>query len=1235
MSKTPSLWKSLSQVNKSDTGATGNDQTDADVVGLANGNMLVVFTDDTNSIDSNNGTDIIGQLYDAKGNAIGGEFQINTLRTAHDEGNAEVAATSDGGFVVVYEDVDASGTTLIWERFSAAGSMDDRGVLQADPGGSDEVFDPKLAVFDDDSFIVTYTRTTAGASDVRGRIVSDSGTVGSEFTVRADPDDPRDATVAVLSNGNFVAAFVEDDGGEAKLEYHIYNASGTSLLNNNIVSTGSANETPQVVGLEGSGFAVVWADRSDPTNGNIFARVFNNSGTDLAGLVTIEGDSNDAGAPTATALKDGGFAVAFRDNDKDFLVAQSFDSLGNTQGAGTVIESPPPSPEAPVIDILSDGRFLAAWEGFDTASSGFDIMAAIWDPREASFAGTSGNDVLTTRRSGASTISALSGDDTIYGSTFFSRLYGGAGSDKVFGGTGIDVIRDNDGLNGDILDGGSGADSLDMRQNSFFDSLVVVDLSAGFATIFGGSGDVITNFEDALIGGEASILGTSGDNRLSGGLFSDGNYIAGRSGDDTLFGYGGTDNLYGGDGNDSIRGIGGDDTLEGAAGDDSIDAGDGADSAFGGGAEDTVIGASGDDSLYGGGGGDTIFGGDGKDRVDGDGGKDSLFGSSGSDFLLGDDGNDDLFGGSGSDYAAGGDGNDTAYGGAGNDIMVGDSGADTLRARTGSDRLKGGSGDDFLLFYQYGNDQGEGEDGDDIIFGGTGKGVLFGGSGDDSIYGDHGDDTLVIETGVDRLFGGSGSDRIFALAAEITSSDLVDGGSGSDRLDLIDAVEMPSLLSVTNIDALFVYGSNGNDSLVGRFATITESIFGQNGNDDLRGFSGIDVLFGGEGNDTMRGMSSEDRLYDRSGGKDTFFGGAANDTMEGGDGNDRMVGGTGSDTLFGENGSDRLNGGSGSDTAYGGSLNDTFFIDTQGDVIVEAASGGIQDVIRLNAPSYSLADGAMVERAIIIKSAGNAAFTGNSDGNTVLGNSSSNQLTGGSGDDVLNGFTGNDLLIGGSGRDTFVVNTVGDLVFEVAGGGEDLIRAVVDFTLADEVEDLRLQGGAGDIDGTGNSLDNTLEGNSGDNRLSGNQGSDHVLGGDGADTIFGGGSGDRMEGESGNDTLNVGKDDAAIGGSGSDSFRISSANLASGTQVLRDFDGEILNAGNGEDKIVLATGLEVGSFVYIAGAAFSGGGNSEARYAGPRKLQIDQDGDGATDIALLVDRMTQGSLMTATDFVWL
>jgi len=168
---------------------------------------------------------------------------------------------------------------------------------------------------------------------------------------------------------------------------------------------------------------------------------------------------------------------------------------------------------------------------------------------------------------------------------------------------------------------------------------------------------------------------------------------------------------------------------------------------------------------------------------------------------------------------------------------------------------------------------------------------------------------------------------------------------------------------------------------------------------------------------------------------------------------------------------------------------------------------------------------------------------------------------------------------------------------------------------------------------------NTIEGNSGANVLRGLGGSDSMRAGDGDDLLFGGAEVDRMRGESGADTILLQTGDIAFGVSSQDAFRFNGEELGlggTGGPAIRDFDGVSANAANGEDKLVFATGLEVGTFAYIGTSAFSASGNSEARFAlGPGQVQVDQDGDGSADINFLVDGVTAANLLTATDFVWL
>ncbi len=130
------------------------------------------------------------------------------------------------------------------------------------------------------------------------------------------------------------------------------------------------------------------------------------------------------------------------------------------------------------------------------------------------------------------------------------------------------------------------------------------------------------------------------------------------------------------------------------------------------------------------------------------------------------------------------------------------------------------------------------------------------------------------------------------------------------------------------------------------------------------------------------------------------------------------------------------------------------------------------------------------------------------------------RLYGGNGDDRLNGGAGaNNTLEGGSGNDIYMVFTTADTIVEAANRGTDTVLSRVSYTLGSNLDNLTLTG-TGSIDGTGNSLNNTITGNSAPNFLNGGTGNDTLDGGDGDDDLFGDSGGDDfLIGGTGYDTL--------------------------------------------------------------------------------------------------------------------
>lgn len=176
-----------------------------------------------------------------------------------------------------------------------------------------------------------------------------------------------------------------------------------------------------------------------------------------------------------------------------------------------------------------------------------------------------------------------------------------------------------------------------------------------------------------------------------------------------------------------------------------------------------------------------------------------------------------------------------------------------------------------------------------------------------------------------------------------------------------------------------------------------------------------------------------------------------------------------------------------------------------------------------------------------------------------------NRTTGGAGNDTLRGTSAAEALTGGTGNDTYYI-TPGDRVVEAVNSGIDTVNASITYSLSSNVENLVLTGTAA-INGTGNSLANTLTGNTAANRLSGGAGNDTLIGNGGNDRLDGGLGADRMQGGAGDDRYIV--DNSAdlvveVARGGTDSvFASVSARLGAHVENLTlQGDGNLSGTGN-------------------------------------------------------------------------
>jgi len=748
---------------------------------------------------------------------------------------------------------------------------------------------------------------------------------------------------------------------------------------------------------------------------------------------------------------------------------------------------------------------------------------------------------------------------------------------------------------------------------------------------------------------------------------------------------------------EEINGLGGNDALNGLGGNDRLDGGEGNDTLNGGLGADTMIGGDGTDTYYVDNVGDVIS----ETNPLAAGGADLV--NSEIDYTLGDNVETLRLIASGTVNGTGNALNNVLLAGAGNNVLDGAAGTDTVSytyaasgvtasLATTASQTTGGSGSDTLLNIE----SLIGSNYNDVLSGNAANNVLTGGLGADSLSGGAGDDVLNGGAGADTMVGGDGTDTYYVDNVDDVVSETNSAATGG--ADLVNT-EIDYTLGA-NVETLRIFVSG---AVNGTGNGLNNVLFAGAGNNILDGGTGTDTvsytyaasgvnvslattasqLTGGSGSDTLLSIES-------------LIGSNYNDVLTGNSGNNALTGGLGADSLSGGDGADTLNGSAGADTMIGGDGTDTYYVDNVGDMVSEVnpLTAGGADLVNTEI-NYTLGDNVETLRVIAtgaVNGTGNALnnilyagagnnvlngadgvdsvsylyatagvtvslattsgqTTGGSGSDTLLnvenltGSGFNDALTGNAGNNVLTGGVGADTMTGGDGSDTYYVDNTGDVVSETnsaATGGSDSVYTEIDYTLGSNVENLRILA-AGAVNGSGNTLNNSLYAGAGNNILNGGNGTDTVsylyatagvnaslatgqaTGGSGTDTLLnienlagsnyddvltgntgnndlvGGAGADTLDGGAGADTLNGGTGvDLMIGGDGNDTYYVDNAGdgvsetnaaAAGGSDIVYTEISYTLGS-NVENLRILAAGAVNGTGNTLNNTLYAGAGNN-------------------------------------------
>jgi hypothetical protein len=243
---------------------------------------------------------VFAQRFDAAGNPVGGEFRVNSF-TMSSQFGPSVAMDADGGFIVAWQGFDQDGSELgiFAQRFDAAGNPVG-GEFQVNSFTSGRQWQPAVAMDADGDFVVTwesYGQDGDSSGVFAQRFDAAGNPVGGEFQVNSFTIDTQEApSVAMDADGDFVVAWWELDrlyGYDRGVFAQRYDAAGNPVGGEFRVTSLTADDIEEIpsVAMDADGdFAVAWTDFGGQYGSSygVFAQRYQGDGP-VAGDFTVDG----------------------------------------------------------------------------------------------------------------------------------------------------------------------------------------------------------------------------------------------------------------------------------------------------------------------------------------------------------------------------------------------------------------------------------------------------------------------------------------------------------------------------------------------------------------------------------------------------------------------------------------------------------------------------------------------------------------------------------------------------------------------------------------------------------------------------------------------------------------------------------------------------------------------------------------------------------------------------------
>ena len=347
-------------------------QINARVALTPNGEFVVVW--ETGENQDGDLSAVMARRYDSSGEPKAGEFVVNAYTTGG-QGFPDVAALPEGGFLVVWS---GKGPLMPGNGEVFARRFDNLGVPFDPVETRISQLDgnrPRVTIAPDGGWGIVWNNADASGSGVVARLFNSSG------TPRTDPfqanstiiDHQQYPSIAANSQGNFAVVWEQKGIGSAYASSVVgqtFDSAGGAIGSEFQANINSWTEVghPDVATSSGD-FVVVWEDRGrDAFFFGANGRIVSSQGVPLGSELDIApADAQDSQSlPSVANDGPGNFVAVWKDNENgpgQFTLGRYFYSDATPLAGPFTISTPAPlNIWAANVDMLPDGRFVAVWE---------------------------------------------------------------------------------------------------------------------------------------------------------------------------------------------------------------------------------------------------------------------------------------------------------------------------------------------------------------------------------------------------------------------------------------------------------------------------------------------------------------------------------------------------------------------------------------------------------------------------------------------------------------------------------------------------------------------------------------------------------------------------------------------------------------------------------------------------------------------------------------------------------